>query len=522
MKNGTRWIRCLAVMLLMLALAGCGGEKAYYQTDGVRYDSYVFRWGSAPLQTLNQTYDAGFLACDLTDGGLALAQTACEYIAEHYKAERVILEVSLADAVTPGESGEFSMSRCTALEQADLAVTHDLEDYLEEHAGAFALSGPVSLSALEACMDHVRSVKELCDEEGVGLTVICPPLYSAFLEKVDPAQAEEFYRRLAEITPFWDFSYSSLSFDARYFRDASHCRTDVFKMMLARVAGTQGVYVPQDFGRLVSGENLEDHLGREVRAQTENSTPVPILMYHHLTEEEAAGDTISARRFAQHMQALDDAGYTTVTFEDLKAYVEAGTPLPEKPIVITFDDGYESNLLLAYPALKEHGMRATIFAIGVSIGKDTYKDTGVAMTPHFSLEEAAAYADVFTIQSHGYNLHEVKGRDPEPLRQGVLPREGETLEEYTCFLRADCATMNELFERSFGRNAQVLAYPYGSYSDLSEEILHEAGIWATVTSDFETTTLVKGIPQSLLQMSRYTVSGEHTAEDVLALIAGEE
>lgn len=82
-------------------------------------------------------------------------------------------------------------------------------------------------------------------------------------------------------------------------------------------------------------------------------------------------------------RALSEAGYTGVSFDELQAYVLRGAPLPEKPVVITFDDGYESNYTLAYPILQKYGMKATIFAIGVSFGTDHYKDTDYAITPHF-------------------------------------------------------------------------------------------------------------------------------------------
>ena len=92
-------------------------------------------------------------------------------------------------------------------------------------------------------------------------------------------------------------------------------------------------------------------------------------MYHNLAQEGSGNDTISVQRLEEHLAALQDAGYTTITFQDLLAYVEQGTELPEKPVLLTFDDGYESNYTLAYPLLQQYQMKATIFVIGVSMGK---------------------------------------------------------------------------------------------------------------------------------------------------------
>ena len=76
--------------------------------------------------------------------------------------------------------------------------------------------------------------------------------------------------------------------------------------------------------------------------------------------------------------------YTGVSFDELQAYVLRGEPLPEKPVVITFDDGYRSNYTLAYPILQKYSMKATIFAVGVSFGTDHYKDTDYAITVSYT------------------------------------------------------------------------------------------------------------------------------------------
>lgn len=88
--------------------------------------------------------------------------------------------------------------------------------------------------------------------------------------------------------------------------------------------------------------------------------------------------------------------------------MEKGEALPEKPVVITFDDGYQSNYEYAYPILKKYGMKATIFVIGSSVGKDEYKDTGLPMLPHFGVSEAREMENsgLISIQSHTYDLHQ--------------------------------------------------------------------------------------------------------------------
>lgn len=289
--------------------------------------------------------------------------------------------------------------------------------------------------------------------------------------------------------------------------------------MLARMFGDSLMYYPKDFGVYRTADSGRVDLWDEpiVRA-SDYTVSVPILMYHHLSDETVSGPTLE-----EHMAALSEAGYTSVTLADLRDYVERGENLPSKPVVITFDDGYASNLEIGLPILEKYGMKATIYVIGCSVGKDTYKDTGEAMTPHFTGEQAKQLEEtgLITIGSHGYNIHEVKGRDPDPIRHGVLQREDESEEEYVEFLQEDFERFNEVMEPALGHKVDVLAYPYGQCSPLSEILAAREGIYATVTTIPGVNTLVKGLPQTLRAMNRYDIEAmELTGEALLDLLSG--
>ena len=244
---------------------------------------------------------------------------------------------------------------------------------------------------------------------------------------------------------------------------------------------------------------------------------IVILLYHHITED-VASNSVSVTRFEEHIRALSQEGYTAVSFSQVIDFVRYGASLPEKPVVITFDDGYESNLTLAAPILRKYGMNATIFVIGVSVGKDTYKDTGVSMIPHFALEESLEWSDVIWIESHGYDVHEVRGRDEEPIRRGVLPREGESEDAYISFLMNDCEMMADLFQESFGREPSVFAYPTGRYWDLSEKILKDQGFQVTLTTAPHSNWLIPGDASCLYLMGRYSMSEEIDAEQLIYIL----
>lgn len=78
---------------------------------------------------------------------------------------------------------------------------------------------------------------------------------------------------------------------------------------------------------------------------------------------------VSPARFRAQVKYLLDKGYTTLFFSDLKKVLDSGAALPEKAVLITFDDGYENNYLHAWPILKELGAKANIFVVYNTIGK---------------------------------------------------------------------------------------------------------------------------------------------------------
>jgi peptidoglycan/xylan/chitin deacetylase (PgdA/CDA1 family) len=100
-------------------------------------------------------------------------------------------------------------------------------------------------------------------------------------------------------------------------------------------------------------------------AQRGNSAQrVPILMYHEISTEPVSASwlAVAPDRFAQQLEYLDASGYSTLTAADLAAKLKTGSPLPPKPVVLTFDDGTADFYEVALPLLAEHGFTATLFA----------------------------------------------------------------------------------------------------------------------------------------------------------------
>jgi len=381
-----------------------------------------------------------------------------------------------------------------------------------------------ALREKERCLDAVRDISERCKADGVSLTVIFSPLYHKHAEYFDAEQVRSFLTDLAEITPFWDFSYNSVSFEPRYFYDGTHFRNSVGDMALSRIYGGE-LYVPDDFGYYVTSENSAEYLaayrsGDEQLNASEYTAEVPILTYHHI-DEGASSTVITAEVFEEHLAALTNAGYTAVSLSELRDYVLYGTALPEKPIVINFDDGYMSNYTFALPLLEKYDMKATIFVIGVSFGKDTYKDTDIAITPHFGDDEAAAMLESGRIEfgSHTFDLHQWPPYEDGDARENLAMRADDTESGYMDMLRRDLDKFNELVWPALGGVTGIFSYPYGEVTTEAAVVLGEYGYNVTVSTEPGINTIVRGLPQSLLSLDRFTVSGEMNAEDILELIA---
>lgn len=255
--------------------------------------------------------------------------------------------------------------------------------------------------------------------------------------------------------------------------------------------------------------------------QEKRTISLPILLYHEINDTGEGESIISKQVFITHLDALKEAGYQTVTFQQLIDFVENGVDLPQKPILITFDDGYVSNYEIAYPALKERDMQATIFIIGNSVGKDTYKETGSPMIPHFSYEQAQEMvkSGTISIQSHTYDLHQYEPLEGNKYREGILPRSGETMEEYQDAIYQDLKKSISDIQLNLGDTVNVLAYPFGLHTKESEEICTELGIKVTLTTQMEPARLFQGDMNSLRLLGRYSID-DCTVDELFTLIEG--
>lgn len=560
-------------------------KMTYLEEHHQEYDSYLLGCSSTssfPVESLNEYLDASFYNMIMYGADMLDVEEQAVYLLEHYEVKNLVVNVYLDNAKdyntlpdplrsytmpaqTTGESSaaflakylfmdpRHSLDKLTAwyedtyLPQSfdvfdaetgaydksarDAEAIGDMDAYLESYpvfANYPEATNSTNEEAISGTLDALAHIRDLCAEKGVNFLVLCAPVYADYLDYYDWDQVADFYTRLAEVTPYWDFSYSSVSFEPRYFYDETHFRNCVGEMALARVFGDDSIYIPEDFGVYVTQDNVQAHLEDMAQAaplaEESYTANVPVLMYHHIDEEGNDDVNISSELFEAQMAALAEEGYTAVFPDDLAAYVYEGKALPDKPVVITFDDGYLSNYEYAWPILEKYGMKATIFVIGSTIGNtEHYKDTDYPITPHFSYEQGAEMvaSGVISIQSHTYDMHQwAPYEDSDQPRESILALEGESEEDYRSLLSADCQKIRQVIQEGMGEaSVHVMAYPSGQFDTLSQVTLLENGFDITFTTQVGSNTLIKGQPQSLLGLHRYNMNESVSVEQMLEWVS---
>lgn len=229
---------------------------------------------------------------------------------------------------------------------------------------------------------------------------------------------------------------------------------------------------------------------------------VPIVMYHQLTKSESrAGKyVLTLEQFEKDLKFLKNKGYETVTVNQLLDFTKGKGSLPEKAVMLTFDDGCETLYYYALPLLEQYGFTAVGFAVGALADSYTELDDHNLNYSCLNWNEIKEMCDggIVDIQSHSYDLHKNTAD-----RSGAKKKKGETLEQYFEFLSEDMTKMKERMMKYTGKAPVAFAYPFGSYSAESEDILKNCGIKMVLTCQERVNIIKKAEPESLFRLGRY-------------------
>ncbi|MCJ7688550.1 MAG: polysaccharide deacetylase family protein [Clostridiaceae bacterium] len=207
-----------------------------------------------------------------------------------------------------------------------------------------------------------------------------------------------------------------------------------------------------------------------------NNKGIPVLMYHAIGYEKGNTVRVPKENFKEQMKYLKDNGYVTLTLDEAYDFFASNKPIPEKSVVLTFDDGYVDNYVEALPILKEFGFKATFFIITGAVDKSK---------SYMNIEQLKEMeSSGMDIQSH--TVHH------KNLKELSYEKQLETLKESKNFL-----------EKTLNKRIKYFAYPYGEYSKESLKAVKEAGY----TMAFATAGRWSDKSDGILTLDRVFISG---------------
>lgn len=242
---------------------------------------------------------------------------------------------------------------------------------------------------------------------------------------------------------------------------------------------------------------------------------LPIIMYHSILKDKNLQNdyTISPALFEKDLKYLTSNGYTTVTVEDLINYVYHGKDLPDKSIMLTFDDGYYNNYYYAFPLLKKYKCKAVISPIASMTEKFTQTQDISVTYGHISDDNIREMVNsgYVEIQNHSYDMHTLTPR------KGVSKKKGESQEDYKNAVTSDITKAQNYLENVTGKKTSCFVYPFGAKSDVTEEIVRELGFVCTMTCTEEPNIITRD-KESLFELGRYRRDGKESMENLMKSI----
>ena len=192
---------------------------------------------------------------------------------------------------------------------------------------------------------------------------------------------------------------------------------------------------------------------KNVSKQWQPGKEIPVLCYHNIRtvlDHHSPELTVTEQTFDDQIRALYENGYHTILPDDLYNYLTKGSPLPSKPIMISFDDSHEEHFLIAAKEMERYGFRGVFFVMTIVINK-----------PHYlSSQEIYALAKAgHTIACHTYD-HPLLTRLPDNEWSNEIDKPRKLLEQIT------------------GKPVDYFAYPYGAWNERAVDELKARGIKA--------------------------------------------
>lgn len=235
------------------------------------------------------------------------------------------------------------------------------------------------------------------------------------------------------------------------------------------------------------------------RVKTEQKpVNLPIVLYHEVKTQNVNKFVVTPCEFESDLKYLKENGYTTVTMADVINFVYSDAKLPEKPVILSFDDGYLNNYVYAVPLLKKYNMKIVLSLIAKDSDNFTKSKDSNLDYSHMNWDQLNEIlkSDCVEIQNHTYNLHAMTKK-----RYGCKKKASESLSDYEQILSGDLMKCQlDIFQHT-GRMPTTFTYPYGVVSKESLPVIKNLGFKASLSCKYGINVITND-PERLYCMKR--------------------
>ena len=254
------------------------------------------------------------------------------------------------------------------------------------------------------------------------------------------------------------------------------------------------------------------------RADTDKGIFLPVIMYHSIIDDVSQINdyVVTPQIVESDFEYLKSHGYETVTIQNLLDYIQNDVKLPEKPVLITVDDGFYNNYCYLVPLLQKYDYSAIISFVGEYTDITAVNDPHVPEYSYCTWEDIKNMLDTNTIElgNHTYSMHD------NSVRKGCSKLSYETEEQYKSVLISDVGKLQQEFHEHIGKTPKVFAYPFGYISKESVPILKNLGFKATLNCYEKPNYIVKDL-NCLFGLNRYNRSANYSTNDYMKKLLGE-
>ncbi len=244
---------------------------------------------------------------------------------------------------------------------------------------------------------------------------------------------------------------------------------------------------------------------------------LPILMYHHILKDEKLQGkyVISPEEFESDLRFLKAQGYQTISIDDLIKFKNGEKNLPQKPIMLTFDDGYLSTLVYALPILEKYEAKAVVSVVGSYTDRFTELEDISLTYGHMTWENVATLdkSPLVEVISHSYNMHNLEGR------KGAMKNSKEIENDYHASLMADLSKMQSKLSDNIGKAPAAFTYPFGLYSAESQKVIDDLNIEVTFGCG-ERINVLNGAEGEMFNLGRYNRSHGINIAQIIPVFKG--